>query len=619
MSFGLRFLEMLVAGESRVDFDTALRDAIAGEDDPDGQATLRREYELALQIRDQMANQRNREVVMTRLNDIATGLGEIRDFDQVLDEIVLRARQLLHADMTYLALNDEAGETSCIKAAYGAHTDRLHGLAVPLGTGLLGLVAEGGEPHTTADYRYDMRFRHEARVDAAVTAENIRAILGVPLRVGGRVIGVLLAAHRRVRRFPPAEKALLVHFAEHAAIAIENARLFEESSNALSALGAANAELRVRQDETERSSLAYDRLTDVLLSQGDVDQVAIVVTSVLGGSLGVFSDDGLIEGEPGGLDDAARDAAVAARGRCVHVAPDGWVVHATTADDHAATLLLRRDAPLDVGEQRTLERAASVTALILLFRSVEIDAEWKVRRELLTDLIGKSDVDPVKLRERARRQGVSLDADLSIAVARPVSGRAQESQTGRVAAVLASDLKGLATVHRGSVVVLAPTSPHELGERVAARLVGATVGVARCGPGPAGIPQGWTDAEQTLVALLRLGRVGEISDSVGLGLARLLLGHNGSAELDDYIGRTLGPLIEHDERRGTELIDTLTNWFATGGSVRETADRMHVHPNTVNQRFDRIAKLVGQSWRDPERRIDLQVALRLRQLQGPGN
>ena len=61
-------------------------------------------------------------------------------------------------------------------------------------------------------------------------------------------------------------------------------------------------------------------------------------------------------------------------------------------------------------------------------------------------------------------------------------------------------------------------------------------------------------------------------------------------------------------------METLEAWFATGGRVRETAERLHVHPNTVVQRLDRVTELLGSDWRDPGRGLDVQLALRVHRL-----
>ena len=115
------------------------------------------------------------------LYETARDLTAIRDLDAILAAIVRRARQLLGADMTYLSLNDEADGASYMKVTDGALTPEFRTLRLPLGTGLLGLVAQSGAPYFTEDYQADERFVHRDYIDTAVDGEQIRAILGVPL------------------------------------------------------------------------------------------------------------------------------------------------------------------------------------------------------------------------------------------------------------------------------------------------------------------------------------------------------------------------------------------------------------------------------------------------------
>ena len=105
-----------------------------------------------------------------------------------------------------------------------------------------------------------------------------------------------------------------------------------------------------------------------------------------------------------------------------------------------------------------------------------------------------------------------------------------------------------------------------------------------------------------------------MSDPAGLGVTRLLLGENGPEELAEYVDTTLGPVLAYDAQRGTSLLETLEAWFETGGRVRDTAERLHVHPNTVVQRLDRVTELLGPEWREPARGLDVQLALRVHRL-----
>jgi DNA-binding PucR family transcriptional regulator len=79
----------------------------------------------------------------------------------------------------------------------------------------------------------------------------------------------------------------------------------------------------------------------------------------------------------------------------------------------------------------------------------------------------------------------------------------------------------------------------------------------------------------------------------------------------------LGPVTNYDERRGTDLVGTLSAYFAAGSSPRHAANRLHLHVNTVSQRLERVSALLGDTWQRPDRALEIQLALRLRGLLSP--
>ncbi len=613
------FLELLYGEAPRESFDAVVTSAEkAGLSGP-ALARLREHRQMALRLREQMDRQRQREAELSALYETANDLTAIRDVDAILAAITRRARQLLHADMTYLSLNDEADGASYMRVTDGALTAEFRSLRLPLGTGLLGLVAQTGAPYFTEDYQNDERFLHRDFIDSAVAGENIRAILGVPLVVEGTVIGALLAVHRTVRPFPAGEVSLLMSFAAHAAIALENARLFER-------IDRANQQVQAQADAVSVAADAHDRLTDVLLHGGGVSEVSRVLASVLRGSVSVFDPEGRLlvgaddvaDGLPAGLVPAVAEARASGRSVAVDAVGTGdgpsYVAVALAGTEHLGTLLLTGDDELGLADRRTLERGALVTALVLLFRRSVAQAEERVRGELLADLLDGREVDDQRLRERARRQHADLDRPAVVAVAEVVG--LERHRAAQVAARLAGESGGLAGEYDGRVVMVAPTEDplalaRVLQERIRAAGGDATIGVAAAPPGASGVAATYPEARRCLDTLVTLGRSGEVSDPAGLGLARLLLGQNGPAELDAFIEGMVGPVLAYDARRGTELVATLEAWYAAGARPAETAKRLHVHPNTVAQRLERVATLLGDDWRAPARGLDLQLALRL--------
>ena len=606
---GDSFLDLLYGEAPRSAFDRVLSDAAAGGADEEELGRLRDQYDVAMRIRDLLARRQAREAELRALYETAGDLTAIRDVDAILTAIVRRARQLLNADMTYLSLNDEPEGASYMKVTDGALTAEFRELRLPLGTGLLGLVAQTGAPYFTEDYQSDERFVHRGYIDEAVAGERIRAILGVPLILDGRVIGALLAVHRSVRPFPPDEVSLLTSFAAHAAVALENAQLFAD-------LDAAHRTMTDHTAAVESAALAHDRLTDLLVGGGGIDEVAAVLAEVLGGELGIVGpDDVHLAGAAldGDQSVAARESVATGR-----TARDGqrYVAAAQAGTEHVATLVLDvGDRELTQPERRTLERGALVTALVILFARTVAETEDRLGGELLADLLNADAEAAPALRERARRRHVSLEPPLVVAVA-AIDGL-DRFPARRAVSRLATERRGLAGDHDGRIVLLLPgDDPLDVGGELAAAVETAggrsTVGVA---PGtPDALTSAYAEARRCVDTLLTLGRTGEVSDPAGLGLTRLLLGENGPEQLDTFVTDTLGPLLAYDAARGTSLVGTLEAWFATGGHARDTARVLHVHPNTVAQRLDRVAGLLGADWRHPTRALDLQLALRVHRL-----
>ena len=69
------------------------------------------------------------------------------------------------------------------------------------------------------------------------------------------------------------------------------------------------------------------------------------------------------------------------------------------------------------------------------------------------------------------------------------------------------------------------------------------------------------------------------------------------------------PLVEHDRRRGSDLVKTLGTYFAAGANASEAADRLFLHRNSMAYRLERVGKLTGLDLREPRAALALQLGL----------
>lgn len=97
-----------------------------------------------------------------------------------------------------------------------------------------------------------------------------------------------------------------------------------------------------------------------------------------------------------------------------------------------------------------------------------------------------------------------------------------------------------------------------------------------------------------------------------LGLYQLLTALSSNPEAARFFRKTIRPLIEHDENRNAELVETLDAYFACHGNLSQTAIRLHIHRNTLAYRLERIAAITRLDLDDPDARFSLQLALKLR-------
>jgi signal transduction histidine kinase len=152
------------------------------------------------------------------------------DQNQVVDLVATFARLLLDADYAAVAAQEPSG-TFTWQTVVGNHTDWHDDAHIPYGVGPAGRVAATRQAIVIDDLAKEESFAADEL--ELYAAEELRSAVVVPLRAEERVFGALLVGCRQVHRFPPAELHLVELLAAQAAIALEHARLFAETRQAL--------------------------------------------------------------------------------------------------------------------------------------------------------------------------------------------------------------------------------------------------------------------------------------------------------------------------------------------------------------------------------------------------
>lgn len=578
---------------------------------------------LAVRAARRLEDARVRERALRALVDTARDLAATTDPDGVLDAIVRRARVLLGTDVSYLTLYDEERGDTYMRATDGTVAGSFRTLRLDLGVGLGGLVASTQEAWWTSDYPNDDRFEHTTTIDAGVGDEGLRAICGTPLLVEEQFVGVLFAAYRRVHTFTQDAVALLGSLASLAAVAIVQTRARSATHAAMHALSLANEAGRRHTEEVERSAQAHDRFTQLVVSGGGVDDITSSLGELLSGWTVLIDLDGLRrssygavpgeEPEAGGRDPLA-DLPIVAAARASRraVVADGMYAVAVQARRETFAVLICGTTHARESSLRIVERAGAVTTVLLLFERDRALARQQVLSDKVSEVLAGT-LPPYEAARLAAREGLNPARPFCLVALR--GGPVERSLVLATSAAVGPN--GLVGLHERYVVALvAGEDPGAAAAALVRRVGSGSDPVTAAGVGPLtgtdGLRGAFAEARRTVDALIALGRQGEGLAAGDLGFAGLIVGS--TPDVASYVQRVLGPVLDYDRERGTDLAATVEAYFAAERSPRRTASALHVHANTVVQRLERVGALLGPLWSEPESALEIQLALRLRRL-----
>jgi Osmosensitive K+ channel histidine kinase len=148
------------------------------------------------------------------------------ELDLLLSTLLVRAREMLAVDTCAVLLLDEATNELVARAAVGIEEEVEQGVRIPVGGGFAGRVAASKQPVILDDVD------HADVLNPILRQKGIKSMLGVPLLVGSRVLGVLHVGTLVPRIFDEGDVELLQFVSDRAAVAIDHARAFEAESRA---------------------------------------------------------------------------------------------------------------------------------------------------------------------------------------------------------------------------------------------------------------------------------------------------------------------------------------------------------------------------------------------------
>lgn len=242
------------------------------------------------------------------------------------------------------------------------------------------------------------------------------------------------------------------------------------------------------------------------------------------------------------------------------------------------------------------------------------ETELRVRRDLVDELL--SGTEESSALARAQALGHDLEKPHRVVVVEG-NGRVHDSEAFFLAVRRVSRQlhAGTLLIARGeSVVVL---SEAELDWEKFRGLVITELGGGRCRlgvgdycHGPKDFPRSYREAQLAL----RMQRVAKAEDRAtsyaDLGVYRILAEVENPIAVERFVRHWLDPLLDYDERKGSELVHTLSRYLECGGSYEATAAALSVHRSTLKYRLQRIREISGHDLTNPDTAFNLQLATR---------
>ena len=200
------------------------------------------------------------------LHEVARLATTARTWDELLETVVDRTRDVLHADVSSLYLLDRDGAYLTLAATNGLDRFQIGRARVPFGEGVTGRVAGGRQPLVIPDVKADPRFLWVRGIDQR---RFVASMLSVPLTWHDQIVGVLNVQTEQPRDFSEADVAQLGAVADLLAGIVEKGRQQTEAEarvEALKAIDEARSELIALVTHELRTPLAVVRAYADLLA-----------------------------------------------------------------------------------------------------------------------------------------------------------------------------------------------------------------------------------------------------------------------------------------------------------------------------------------------------------------
>lgn len=307
---------------------------------------------------------------LAALYEVSSRLTTTLDLSELLNLVMDSIIQLTNAERGYLVLVDEVTGRLATAAARNVDRETIEGSSMEISRSIVRHVITSGSSILTDNAQEDDRFSDHQ----SVVGYKLRSIMCAPLRARGRVIGAAYVDNRLfTHAFADEDLELLNAFASQAAMAIDNARLFRQTDQAL-ARRVEELTLFQQIDQELNRSLDLQRVLNLALER------AVTHTGADAGSIGLIQTQGtgadeagaaVVEAKPSSSQDEIVLRLLAYRGQEENAESEGSGVHTVSIDHPVLQQVLESGQPVHtqpVGEAESIDGTPAAAQLAVPIR-----------------------------------------------------------------------------------------------------------------------------------------------------------------------------------------------------------------------------------------------------------
>jgi sugar diacid utilization regulator len=508
------------------------------------------------------------------------------------------ARRLLDSDLAWVGVREDS--IMYMAGSSGLRTaEMMSAWKLELGLGIGGQAIAEGRALADPDYDYQddplLEYPKRARL---LNQEGVVGVAAAPLLASEETFGVLYVGQRQVRYFERAELSELEFIADCLTTTVAKLKSSEMDQETIR---------RLSEDLREKEDVVYQ--TRVLLETATQTENPERVMEVVAHRLQVRLD----------LQDDAGRVLTSVSGIAGEISPwELWAVETSPLQTGRLVFYGRR--AFTRAEMTLAKTVVNVIDLQLMRKSASLAAEMRLSNRFFERLL-EAEVDERSLTMDAALLGARIEGPLRALVVRGVGQTvpASSSSMGAVRdAIRRYFPDSLALSYRGDIIGLLPVAQHS--SKQILDYVGSEL-----------LP-GIRSMQYRAVLGPKVYSLGELSGSYYRALLTLDLPTGYEPErpavlydrtldafpadatretIQRHVNSVLGSLADRDGKGGGDNVKTLIAYFAEDRHLKRTAERLHVHLNTVRYRIERIEEILEISFRDPDQRFRVEWAVRL--------